>query len=178
MVQRIWICGNSGSGKTTLARQLGEALQLPVYHRDEITWDDDDNMRTEEEQVAMLRDITRQERWIFEGARFTAAQTDGRLERCELIVNLSLNRWLCLTRALRRARRQKNDPAIPPARKQPYHWVHIRYCFWDYPNKHRQRADFFKQAQRRGIRMVELKRRRHVTAFAQSLMKEQPCSTA
>ena len=56
--RRIWICGNSGSGKTTLAKQLGESLGLPVYHRDAITWDKNDDIRSEEEQIAMLLAIT------------------------------------------------------------------------------------------------------------------------
>jgi hypothetical protein len=163
--QRIWICGGSGSGKTTLAKRLGASLGLPVYHRDAITWDENDDLRSEEEQIALLRAITRQERWIFEGARFTSAETDGRLARCDLIVHLDLNRWLCLSRALRRARLQKNRADILPKDRQPYGWEHIRSCLISYPKKRPQREAVLQQARARGIRVVTLKRGNDVKRF-------------
>ncbi|MCL1951766.1 MAG: hypothetical protein FWF60_02945 [Oscillospiraceae bacterium] len=161
--RRIWVCGGSGSGKTTLARQLGEALGLPVYHRDAITWDENDNMRGEEEQVAMLRDITRQERWIFEGARFTSAGADGRLARCGLIVCLNLNRFLCLYRVIRRARQAKG---------QPFGRELLHYCLIGYPKKRPQREAILEQARSRGIRVVTLRRKKDVKRFRESIAKE------
>lgn len=129
-------------------------------------------MRTEDEQIAMLRDITRQERWIFEGARFTSAAHDGRLARCDLIVHLDINRFVRLFRALRRARRQKNRPDIPPAERQPMHWEHVRSWLIDYPKKRRQRGAVLEQARARGIRVVTLKRGRGVRRFCADLTKE------
>jgi len=170
--RRIWICGGSGSGKTTLAKQLGEALGLPVYHRDAITWDEQDNERSEEQQIAMLRNITGQERWIFEGARFTSAASDGRLARCGLIVHLDVNRWLRLFRALRRARRQKNCADIPPAERQPYGWAHIRSCVVDYPKKRPQREAVLAQARQNGTCVITLKHEKDVKRFHGSLVKE------
>ena len=41
-MNRIWITGNSASGKTTLANFIGEKFNIPVYHRDSITWDEND----------------------------------------------------------------------------------------------------------------------------------------
>lgn len=35
---RVFIVGNGGSGKTWLARNLGQKLQLPVFHLDELHW--------------------------------------------------------------------------------------------------------------------------------------------
>ncbi len=37
-MQRIAILGCSGGGKSTLARALGEALDLPVVHLDQLYW--------------------------------------------------------------------------------------------------------------------------------------------
>ena len=173
---RVWICGGGGSGKTTLANWMGEALGLPVYHRDAITWDENDDARPEEEQIAMLRDITRRERWIFEGARFTSAESDGRLARCDLIVHLDINRFVRLYRALRRARRQKNREDIPPAERQPIHWEHVRSWLIDYPKKRGQREAVLEQARARGIRVVTLKRTHDVKRFCAGLIKETPCS--
>jgi len=40
-MEKIWISGNSGSGKTTLADLIGKKFDIPVYHRDAISWDKD-----------------------------------------------------------------------------------------------------------------------------------------
>jgi adenylate kinase family enzyme len=167
--RRIWVCGNSGSGKTTLANWLGASLGLPVYHRDAVTWDENDDMRPEEAQVAMLREITRRERWVFEGARFTSAGADGRLARCELIVHLDRSRWLCLCRALRRARLQKNRADIPPHERQPYGWEHIRACVAGYPKKRRQREAVLEQARAGGVCVVTLRRDGGVKRFCDAI---------
>jgi len=106
-----------------------------VYHRDAITWDENDAMRPEEEQIAMVRAVTQRERWIFEGARFTSAGADGRLARCELIIHLDVNRWLRVYRSLRRARLQKGREDIPVNERQPINLEHIRYLVIDYPRK-------------------------------------------
>ena len=38
MMQRIIIIGCGGAGKSTLARKLGEVLDLPVVHLDQLFW--------------------------------------------------------------------------------------------------------------------------------------------
>lgn len=92
-MKRIWIAGCSGSGKTTLANVISEKLNLPVYHRDLITWDENDNTRSEEEQISIMKEITVNDAWIFEGARFTASRFDGRLDKCDTIIHLSKNTY-------------------------------------------------------------------------------------
>ncbi len=155
-MKRIWIAGNAGSGKTTLADALGKRNNIPVYHRDYISWDENLNTRSESEQVAMLRDITARECWIFEGARFTAAKIDGRLERCDTIIHLNINRFVCVFRAINRWRKQigKN---LPPADYQPFTFSHIKSTLIDYPQKAHQRAEILEQAKQKGIHIIEIK---------------------
>lgn len=100
-MERIWIAGSSGSGKTTLANIIGNKLHIPAYHRDYITWDRSSIIvRTEDEQIAITKEFMQNERWIFDGARFTASKTDGRLERCYTIIHLDINRFICLFRTI------------------------------------------------------------------------------
>lgn len=37
-MKRIMLIGSGGSGKSTLARELGEKLNIPVYHLDVLFW--------------------------------------------------------------------------------------------------------------------------------------------
>jgi len=109
-MQRTWITGESGTGKTTLARQLGKKLGIPVYYRDGITWGKNDYERTTEEQIAIIRSFTGDERWIFEGNMFTLSRIDGRFDRCDTIIHLKANRFLCVYRCFARYLKHKNNP--------------------------------------------------------------------
>jgi len=119
-MERIWIAGNAGSGKTTLANLIGEKLDIPVYHRDYITWHEDFTMRTEDEQIVMTKSIIKTNRWVFEGARFTASKIDGRLERCDVIIHLELNRFLCAYRVCKRAREKAKRTYLSAVDRQPF----------------------------------------------------------
>lgn len=67
--RRIHILGSSGAGKTTIARQLGEALGIPVYHLDEIARVGGGRgpTRSEGERAALVAEIVRKQAWITEG---------------------------------------------------------------------------------------------------------------
>jgi len=163
MLKRIWIAGNSGSGKTTLANLLAEKLGVPVYHRDYITWHEDFTMRTEDEQVALTREITETDKWIFEGARFTASKIDGRLERCDTIINLERNRFLCAYRAFKRARRKMKRMDLSAIDKQPFTLELLHYTLWGYPGKWRQREEIFELARGMGIEVIIIKSGKDIT---------------
>jgi hypothetical protein len=76
-VFRIVIHGNSGTGKTTLSDRLGQVLNLPVIHLDEIHWRPNWTEAPEEEMVEELRAI------IDKGvASNTGWIVDGNYENC------------------------------------------------------------------------------------------------
>ena len=164
-MKRIWIAGCAGSGKTTLAKMIGEKYGIPVYHRDSITWDENDAVRSEEEQITMLKAITEKDKWIFEGARFTASKIDGRLDRCDTIIHLDINRFLCLYRGLKRAHEHSKIIDITMADRQPFHFEHICGVLFGYPKKRKQREAIFKLAMEKGINVIILKSRKEVKVF-------------
>jgi len=135
-MKRIWIAGSAGSGKTTLANRMGELLKIPVFHRDYITWDRDfDTALSEEEQIALTKDISRTDKWIFDGARFTAARIDGRLDRCDTIIHLNFNRFICLYRAIKKGQKKKKRSDLREIDKQPFHFSLFQYILLEYPRK-------------------------------------------
>ena len=168
-MKRIWIAGCAGSGKTTLANIMGNKLNIPVFYRDLITWDENDDIRTEDVQVAMLKNITQNDKWIFEGARFTASQIDGRLDRCDTIIHLDLNRFLCAYRGIKRGLTQARQTEIMDKDKQPFHFHHIKGVLIDYPKKRDQRNIIFEIAKGKGINVIVLNSRKKVTSFIAKL---------
>ena len=168
-MERIWIAGNAGSGKTTLANLISNKLGIPVYHRDYVTWNDDFTMRSEDEQVALTKNITEANKWIFEGARFTASRIDGRLERCDTIIHLELNRLLCAYRVFIRAVRKANRFDLPAVDRQPFSLELLRYVLRDYPMKKKQREVIFNLASDREINIIILKNKSDVTSFVSNL---------
>ena len=165
-MERIWIAGNAGSGKTTLANLISEELDIPAYHRDYITWHEDFTMRTEDEQIVLTKNITKTDKWVFEGARFTASKIDGRLDKCDTIIHLELNRFLCAYRVFRRARRKRKRVDLSELDKQPFGLGFLKYVLWEYPNKRNQRERVFNLAKEKGIKVIILKSRKDVTNFS------------
>ena len=164
-MKRIWIAGCSGSGKTTLANLISEKSGIPIYHRDYITWHDDSTMRSEEEQIALTQNITKADKWIFEGARFTASNIDGRLENCDTIIHLELNRFLCAYRVFKRASKKSKRTDLSAVDRQPFNLNILRYVLWEYPLKHHQRKKVFDLAKEKGIQIIILKTRKDVLSF-------------
>jgi adenylate kinase family enzyme len=109
-MQKIWITGESGSGKTTLARALGKKYNIPVYHRDSISWGKNDYERTTEEQLEIIKMFTSNNNWIFEGNMYTLSKKDGRLDNCDTIIHLEINRFLCVYRGFMRWIKHRNNP--------------------------------------------------------------------
>lgn len=76
-VFRIVIHGNSGTGKTTLSDGLGQLLNLPVIHLDEIHWRPNWTEAPDDEMVEELRTIIERGK-----ASNTGWIVDGNYESC------------------------------------------------------------------------------------------------
>lgn len=161
-MERIWIAGSSGSGKTTLANKLSKKLNIPVYHRDRVTWKENWQERSEKEQIEIVQEITEKDKWIFEGNRFTASKEDGRLNRCDTIIYINMNRFICLYRGLKRYLQHRNNPRpeLPNNCKEGYDLTIIKYVLFGYPRKKPARKALFKEAEKMGKKVILLNGRR------------------
>ena len=99
-MQRIVILGPCGAGKSTLARELGDALWLPVIHLDQVFWNPGWVESTSEEFVERLNPLLETPTWVSDG-NYTGHPTP-RLERADTIIHLDYPRWLCISRVLKR----------------------------------------------------------------------------
>lgn len=99
-MQRVLIIGPCGSGKSTLARQLGERLNLPVYHMDQLGWLPGWVETEKGELQEKLTSIVATDRWLIEGNYGSTLKL--RLPRADSVIYLDFPIHLCIWRLLRR----------------------------------------------------------------------------
>ena len=99
-MNRILVIGPCGAGKSTLASQLGERLNLPVHHIDQLNWQPGWVESSKDNLRACLAAVVVQDRWLIDGNY--GGTLAVRLARADTIVYLDFPVWLCAIRLLRR----------------------------------------------------------------------------
>lgn len=141
-MKRIAIIGSSGSGKSTLARQLGEQLNLPVYHLDQYYWNSGWQPAPRESWHQTVERLADNQQWIIDGNN--RRTLDVRLGRADTVVFLDLPRWVSIVRASKRRfqyiRHQRPD--IAPGCHEPIlHPSFPRFLHWIWQYNQRARPD-------------------------------------
>jgi adenylate kinase family enzyme len=99
-MKRIAIIGSGGSGKSTLARQLGNVLQLPVYHLDKLFWQPNWQELPQDQWTQLQENLCSQTAWIMDGNY--GGTMEVRLAAADTIIFLDMPRLLCLWRVTKR----------------------------------------------------------------------------
>ena len=99
-MERIMIIGCGGSGKSTLARQLGEKLNIPVVHLDQLFWRPGWVSVSEAEFDDLHEAALAEEKWIMDG-NFDRT-IPRRLERCDTVIYLDYSRLACILGVIKR----------------------------------------------------------------------------
>jgi adenylate kinase family enzyme len=176
--QRIQILGNSGGGKSTLARELGEALDLPVIHLDSYFWRPGWVSSPLDEFDAKVLELAQADRWIIDGNY--SRTLPERIERADMIIWIDVSRVHALWRVAKRAIMQHGHTRPDMGDDCPEHIDFSFFAFvWNYPNRrgieHRQMMECAKAA---GKWVVVLKAGREVREFVQQLASSQTSRTA
>jgi adenylate kinase family enzyme len=99
-MRRMQIIGCGGSGKSTFARNLGQILNLDVYHLDTIFWKPGWIEIPREKFIIELDKVFATDNWIMDGNY--GGTMELRFGKSDTIIFLDLPTWICLFGAFRR----------------------------------------------------------------------------
>ena len=167
-MERIMIIGCGGAGKSTLARKLGEKTGLPVVHLDQIWWSPGYWKHLERAEFdELLKAEMEKPRWILDG-NFNRT-IEPRLERCDTVIYLDMNRFICLKNWIGRVIRNWGHHRIDMAEgcnewfdPDMFLWI------WNFNRKNRKRYYALLDKQE-GKQVVILKNRSMVNGFLSRL---------
>ncbi len=138
--ERICIIGTSSSGKSTLAEKLGEKLNLPVWHLDELAhishteWVRKDNNLFKTEHDAI---IEKEQKWILEG-NYSFLMKE-RFAKASFIIWLDFNPFGSFLRYIKRTFfRKQNRVGKLKGSSEKFSWDLVYRMFFIAP-KNRQK---------------------------------------
>ena len=137
-MKRIAIIGSSGAGKSTLARSLGKKLKLPVIHLDAYYWQPGWRETPTAQWLETQQELVKSDRWIIDGTY--GGSLDLRLAAADTIIWLDFNRYLCLSRILKRYLQYpgKTRPDMAQGCPERLNLEFFKYV-WDFPRLQRQK---------------------------------------
>ena len=106
-MKRILIIGCPGSGKSYFAKRLGEILNLPVIHMDNLYWKKDKTSITREELINKLKPHLEKDSWIIDGNYHNTLKL--RLEYATDVFFLDVSREECIKGMLDRIDQERDD---------------------------------------------------------------------
>ena len=113
-MRHVAILGSAGAGKSRLARELADALELPVVHLDRLYWKPGWVAPTEPEWEAIQRRELGRESWIADGLQENrAGLPDHWLDAADTIVFIDTSPLLCVWRVIRRRLSSEAGPEMP-----------------------------------------------------------------
>ena len=135
-MKKIMLIGSGGSGKSTLARQLGNILNIQVYHLDAIFWKAYWEGVSKEEQISIQTDLVKKDEWLIDGNY--GGTLDIRMDAADTIIFLDINRTICTYRALKRMLKYRNKtrPDMGEGCEEKFDFDFLRWI-WNYPKMKR-----------------------------------------
>ena len=137
-MRRVAVVGSGGVGKSTFSKELSRRIGIPLFHLDEHFW--------KPEWVPTSRDLWEKrqvelfsgEEWIADGNY--EGTFDLRFSRADTVIVLSLPRWRCLLRVVRRAMRNRGHDIQARGCPERLDSNYLRWV-WRYPITSRRLLD-------------------------------------
>lgn len=135
-MKRVLVLGCAGSGKSTFAKNLGQVLNLPVFHLDQYFWQPGWVESDRPKFNATVADIARQESWIIDGNYKGSLPT--RLAYADKVILLQIPRFRCLLNVLSRTFRYRGRTREDMTMDCPerIEWEFLKFI-WTYNSQYR-----------------------------------------
>ncbi|QQQ86411.1 DNA topology modulation protein FlaR [Peptacetobacter hiranonis] len=99
---KVMVIGFSGSGKSTISKMISDILNIPVLYLDTVHWLPNWIENDKETEYKIISDfLNDNDSWVIDG-NYSHMSYKERLEKSDLIVFMSFNRFNCLFRAFKR----------------------------------------------------------------------------
>lgn len=173
-MKRVVILGIPGAGKSTFARELGEKLDLPVYHLDRYFWRPGWKASSQDEFDQTLRELMTRDDWIMDGNYRRTIPL--RLERADTAIHLDLPRRTALRRVVKRIATYRHGGRPDMAEGCPERWLDrdfLRYIWRYHQDVHPEVVGYLDEFAAAGGRVAHLRSSRDATAWLDELGRSQ-----
>ena len=171
-MKRIIIIGSGGAGKSTLARQLGEQLQLDVYHLDALMWRPGWVMAPREERIDIQQQLVKKNEWIIDGNFENTLEL--RLQAADTVILIDLPRIVCVYRVLKRVARYRGTtrPDMGASCDEKLDFAFLKWV-WNFPDV--QRPEMLKRIAHYSHekQIIVLKSRKDVQNFMNQTQRQE-----
>lgn len=106
-MKRIIVIGCPGSGKSTFSIELHKRINISLYHLDMMYWNMDKTVINNEDFIAKLRQVIKEEEWIIDGNY--ASTMEMRIAACDTVFFLDYPLDVCLDGVKRRRGKPRVD---------------------------------------------------------------------
>ena len=123
--KRILVVGCPGSGKSYFAKKIAKSLSLPLYHLDNLYWNEDKTHLSREELKEALKPIFQLGEYVLDGNY--KSTLDYRMEYADVVFFLDYALDTCLAGARERLGIKRDDlPFVPDEEDQRLLFESIR----------------------------------------------------
>lgn len=131
-MKKIALIGSGGSGKSTLSRELGQKLNIEVYHLDALLWKPNWTPTSKEEKIKVQNELVKKDQWIIDG-NYNGTM-DLRLNAADTIIFVDISRVICVYRVFKRMiqYRGKSRPDMAEGVNERLDFNFLKWI-WDYP---------------------------------------------
>ena len=164
-MKRIIVIGPSGAGKSLLSEKLQNMLNIPLYHLDNIFWNEDKTHISREEFDTKLMDILKEDEWIIDGDY--SRTYDVRMNASDTIIFLNYPIELCFKSVEERIGKAREDIPWVEDEFDPEFKEWITNWFKDKLPKTKSLLDEYRNKKK----VIEFKTREEADIFLDSIIK-------
>ena len=167
IMRKILVIGPGGAGKSTFALQLGQLLNIEVLHLDKFYWRAGWIETPKAEWLKTVAELLSRDAWIMDGNY--SGTLDNRLEACDTVILLDMNRTHCIWRVLKRAAiyRNKNRPDMAEGCHERLTLTFILWI-WNYSRRTRPKVIRLLESASAEKKIVYLRSQKDVGEFLRS----------